>query len=82
MASTTSRTMIAALQISLDGFMQGPHGEKDWVDSWADAIQLIPDVDTFVLGGHMYPGYGEYLGIDLRQSRSCPAISRANPLEG
>jgi len=52
--------MIAALQVSLDGFTQGPHGEKDWVDSWADAIQLIPDVDTFVLGAGMYPGYGEY----------------------
>jgi dihydrofolate reductase len=52
--------MIAALQVSLDGFTQGPNGEKDWVDSWADALQLIPDVDTFVLGGRMYPGYGEY----------------------
>ena len=52
--------MIAALQVSLDGFTQGPNGEKDWVDSWADALALIPDVDTFVLGGRMYPGYGEY----------------------
>ena len=52
--------MIAALQVSLDGFTQGPDGEKDWVESWADAIGLIPDVDTFVLGGHMYPDYGEY----------------------
>ena len=31
--------MIAALQISFDGFTQGPKGERDWVDSWADAIQ-------------------------------------------
>jgi len=54
------RTMIAALQISLDGFTQGANGEKDWVDSWADAIALVPDVDTFVLGARMYPGYGEY----------------------
>jgi dihydrofolate reductase len=60
MASNRTRTMIAALQVSLDGFTQGPHGEKDWVDSWSDAIELIPDVDTFVLGGHMYPDYGEY----------------------
>ena len=58
--STTGRTMIAALQVSLDGFIQGPNGEEDWVDSWADAIGLIPDVDTFVLGGRMYPDYGEY----------------------
>jgi dihydrofolate reductase len=52
--------MIAALQVSLDGMTQGPKGEKDWVDSWADAIELIPDVDAFVLGGRMYPDYGEY----------------------
>jgi dihydrofolate reductase len=52
--------MIAALQVSLDGFVQGPNGEKDWADSWASAIELIPDVDTFVLGGRMYPDYGEY----------------------
>ena len=60
MASGTSRTMIAALQVSLDGFTQGPHGEKDWVESWADALELIPEVDTFVLGGRMYPDYGVY----------------------
>jgi dihydrofolate reductase len=60
MASNPSRTMIAALQVSLDGFTQGPNGEKDWVDSWADALQLVPDVDLFVLGGRMYPTYGEY----------------------
>ena len=60
MASNSSRTMIAALQVSLDGFIEGPHGEKDWADSWADAIALVPDVDAFVLGGRMYPDYGEY----------------------
>jgi len=61
MASNTSRKMIAALQVSLDGFIQGPdRGEADWVDSWADAIELIPEVDTFVQGAGMYPGYGEY----------------------
>jgi RibD C-terminal domain len=61
MASTTSRKMIAALQISLDGFTQGPdRGEPEWVDSWADALQLVPDVGAFVQGAGMYPGYGEY----------------------
>jgi hypothetical protein len=40
-----SRKMIAALQISLDGFTQGPdQGEGEWVDSWADALELVPDV--------------------------------------
>jgi len=48
-------------QVSLDGFTQAPDtGEVEWVDSWADAIELIPEVDTFVQGAGMYPGYGEY----------------------
>jgi dihydrofolate reductase len=77
MASGTSRTMIAALQVSLDGFTQGPNGEKDWVDSWADAIELIPEVDTFVLGGHMYPDYGEYWeSIDANPDRVVPFDER------
>jgi len=77
MASRSSRTMIAALQVSLDGFTQGPSGEKDWVDSWADAIALIPDVDTFLLGAGMYPGYGEYWeSIDAHPERVLPDQER------
>jgi dihydrofolate reductase len=60
MSSNSSRKMIAALQVSVDGFIEGPDGEKDWADSWASALELIPDVDTFVLGGRMYPDYGKY----------------------
>ncbi len=53
--------MIAALQVSLDGFTQGSdQGGTEWVDSWADALALVPDVDAFVQGSHMYPGYGVY----------------------
>ena len=65
--------MIAALQVSLDGFIEGPDGEKDWADSWASALELIPDVDTFVLGGRMYPDYGEYWkAIDANPERVPP----------
>ena len=28
------RKIIAALQVSLDGFIEGPNEELDWVDSW------------------------------------------------
>jgi dihydrofolate reductase len=79
MASNTSRTMIAALQVSLDGFVQGPNGEKDWVDSWADAIQLIPDVDTFVLGGRMYPDYGEYWESIFANAERVPPFQERVP---
>jgi dihydrofolate reductase len=55
-------TFIAALQISLDGYVQGAQGEVDWVDSWNDALDLIPGADAAVLGGGMYPGYEQLWG--------------------
>ena len=77
MASNSSRTMIAALQVSLDGFIEGPNGEKDWADSWADAIALVPDVDAFVLGARMYPDYGVYWeAIDANPERAAPYDDR------
>ena len=57
-----TRDFIAALQISLDGNIQGANGEIDWVDSWNDALDLISDVDAAVLGGGMYPGYEQLWG--------------------
>jgi dihydrofolate reductase len=60
--SQQSRDFIAALQISLDGNIQGANGEIDWVDSWNDALDLISGVDAAVLGGGMYPGYEQLWG--------------------
>ena len=77
MPTNTSRTFIAALQVSLDGFTQGPDGEKDWAESWASALGLIPDVDTFVLGARMYPDYGDYWrAIEAHPDRAAPFEER------
>jgi dihydrofolate reductase len=57
MATTPSRTFIAAMQVTLDGYSRGPDGQADWVDSWADGLGLLPRVDAFVLGGGMFPDY-------------------------
>ena len=60
MTTTPSRTLIAAMQVTLDGYILGPEGEVDWVDSWADGIELLPQVDAFVLGGGMFPEYEQF----------------------
>jgi dihydrofolate reductase len=52
----SERTFIAALQVSLDGYVRGPEEEGDWVDSWADALGLLGPVDAFVLGRGMFDG--------------------------
>jgi len=77
-----SRKMIAALQISLDGFTQGSdRGGEEWVDSWADALALIPEVDAFVQGAGMYPGYGEYWAAIQENPERVPPFQARLPYE-
>lgn len=73
-----TRRMIAALQVSLDGYTQGSdRGGEEWVDSWADALGLIPDVDAFVQGAGMYPGYGAYwAAIEADPEHAPPFLER------
>jgi hypothetical protein len=59
------RRIIAAQVVSVDGFIEGPNRELDWVDSWEDPFDLLPQIDTCILGGGMYPGYEQYRGAIL-----------------
>jgi dihydrofolate reductase len=54
------RSVIAALQVSIDGFIEGPKGELDWVSTWEDPFGLSGQIDACVLGGGMYLGYEQY----------------------
>ena len=59
------RKIIAALQMSVDGFIEGPDGELDWAkaedeETWLDIFETLTNVDTFILGRVMYPGYEQY----------------------
>jgi dihydrofolate reductase len=55
---TTSRPLISAMQVTLDGYSS--EGNAEWVDSWADGLDLLPPVDAFVLGGGMFPDYEQF----------------------
>jgi dihydrofolate reductase len=57
--------IIAALVVSVDGFIEGPNGELDWVDTWEDPFDLLPQIDRCILGRRMYPGYEQYWGAIL-----------------
>ena len=59
------RKIIAALQVSVDGFIEGPNGELDWAmaedeEAWKEVFETLAHVDTFILGRKMYPGYEQY----------------------
>lgn len=54
------RKVVAAMQLSLDGCIEGLNGELDWIENWEDSHGLMAQVDTCVLGAGMYPGYEQY----------------------
>ena len=43
-----------------DGFIEGPNGDLDWVDSWEDPFDVVGNVDAFILGAGVYLGYEQY----------------------
>jgi len=76
------RRIIAALQVSLDGFIEGPNGELDWVDSWEDPFDLLPQIDTCILGGGMYPGYEQYWSAILANPTAPTPFYNKVPTKG
>jgi dihydrofolate reductase len=59
------RKMFAALQTSVDGFIEGPKGELDWAmanddEMWGEVHESLKSVDTCILGRVMYPDYEQY----------------------
>jgi dihydrofolate reductase len=59
------RKVIAALQTSVDGYIEGPNKELDWAmaedeEAWKDINEILNSVDTIILGRVMYPEYEQY----------------------
>jgi dihydrofolate reductase len=59
------RKVIAALQTSVDGYIEGPNKELDWAmaedeEAWKDINEILNPVDTIILGRVMYPEYEQY----------------------
>ena len=76
------RKIIAALQVSLDGFIEGPNEELDWVNSWEDPFDIVGKVDTFILGARMYPGYEQYWQAVLDNPRGMLPFTGRPATEG
>lgn len=53
------------MQVSLDGFIEGPGGDMSWMaqdngDQWADVFEMLESVDLLLLGRVMWPEYRDY----------------------
>jgi dihydrofolate reductase len=67
------------MQVTLDGSIQDPDGMSDWVDSWADGLDLLPAVDAFVLGGGMFPEYERFWTTILDDSAAAAELLGREP---
>jgi dihydrofolate reductase len=76
------RKIIAALQTSVGGFIEGPNGELDWAmaedeETWRDIFAMLDSVDTCILGRVMYPDYEQYwLAVLADPTGSLPLSGR------
>jgi dihydrofolate reductase len=77
------RKIISALQVSVDGFIEGPNGELDWAmaedeETWKDVFEMLESVDTCILGRVMYPDYEQYwLAVLANPSGILPLSGRS-----
>ena len=65
------RKLILSMQMSLDGFIEGPAGDPsdiviDSDEDWDDLFDFLKSVDTFLLGRVMYPDYENYWSAALK----------------
>jgi dihydrofolate reductase len=70
------RKLIVAMQVSLDGFIEGVDGDMSWrasddSEEWADLFDMLKTVDLFLLGATMYPDYRNYWQQCLANANRC-----------
>jgi dihydrofolate reductase len=58
------RKVILSTNVTLDGFIEGPNGELDWMamdgELWADFNDLQNNVDTVLFGRAAYQGFAAH----------------------
>jgi dihydrofolate reductase len=79
MTTSPSRDLIAVLQTTLDGRILDADGGSDWVDSWADGLELLPPVDGFVLGAGMFSGYEQFWAAMLEDPAAAAEMLGRRP---
>jgi dihydrofolate reductase len=63
---TDMRKLILSMQVSLDGYVEGPNGDMSWMqadddEQWDDLFEMLKNnVDLFLLGAGMWPEYRDY----------------------
>lgn len=74
----SQRKLILAMQMTLDGYVEGPDGDLDWVrgddETWNELFKDLESVDTHLLGRKMYPGYAGFWQSMLNDTSADPNL--------
>lgn len=76
------RKIIVGMQVTLDGYIEGPNGELDWAmaedeEAWSDVFETLTRTDALILGRVMYPAYEQYwLAVLADPTRMLPFSGR------
>jgi dihydrofolate reductase len=65
--------------MTLDGRILDADGRSDWVDSWADGLELLPPVEGFVLGAGMFSGYEQFWAAVLEDPAAAAEMLGRDP---
>lgn len=79
---TQARKLIAAFQMSLDGYIQGAGGEVGWITDWSDALGLVPEARAAVIGGGTFGGYEMLWGSIAADPASGAGLLGREPTPG
>jgi hypothetical protein len=79
MDATPAQPLIAAMQLTLDIFVWSPNGDDNGVDSWLDALTLLPPVDAFNLGAGMLRGNESFWKAILDDSDAAAGMLGRDP---
>ena len=66
----------------MDGFIKGPHEELDWVKTWEDPFDLLPQIDTCILGRGTYQQYEQYWGSILAKPNGIMPVTGKTASKG
>ena len=80
------RKLTLSMQMSLDGYIEGPAGEMDWFlpddETWTEMFDFFKSIDTVLLGAGMYPGYADYWRRVLSDPQAQPNEVQYSKLAG
>ncbi len=76
MENLKSRKVILSMQVSLDGYVEGPNGDMNWIigneEEWVEMFKDLETADTFITGRKMYAGYADFWQLVLKDPASFP----------